>query len=122
MTVRADARARARRNERIRRSACADAAAAAAAARSPWPDSFCKKAKAVLDEMKVPYTAYELTEMGDEGKALRAELAEMTGRTSVPNTFIAGEGIGGCNDGPGLMTLKENGKLEPMLRAAGVLE
>ena len=54
--------------------------------------------------------------------ALRAELAELTGRTSVPNTFIAGEGIGGCNDGPGLMTLKENGKLVSMLQAAGVLE
>ena len=84
--------------------------------------SFCKKAKAVLDEMKVPYTAYELTEMGDEGKALRAELAERTGRTSVPNTFISGESIGGCNDGPGLMTLKANGELDTMLRAAGVLE
>ena len=84
--------------------------------------SFCKKAKAVLDEMKVPYTAYELNEMGDEGKALRAELAERTGRTSVPNTFISGESIGGCNDGPGLMTLKANGELDTMLRAAGVLE
>ena len=43
--------------------------------------------------------------------ALRAELAERTGRTSVPNIFIAGEGIGGCNDGPGLLTLQKEGKL-----------
>ena len=72
--------------------------------------------------MGVEYTALELNDMGDKGKAFRAELAERTGRTSVPNIFISGEGIGGCNDGPGLMTLKENGKLVPMLQAAGALE
>ena len=49
--------------------------------------------------MGVEYTALELNDMGDKGKALRAELAERTGRTSVPNIFISGEGIGGCNDG-----------------------
>jgi len=59
--------------------------------------------------------------MGDEGKALRAQLGVMTGRTSVPNIWIAGEGIGGCNDGPGIMTLEKEGKLDGMLKAAGVL-
>ena len=71
--------------------------------------------------MGVKYKALELNEMGDEGKALRAELAERTGRTSVPSTFIAGEGIGGCNDGPGLIPLKDEGRLEGMLKAAGAL-
>jgi len=59
--------------------------------------------------------------MGDEGKALRAQLGVMTGRTSVPNIWIAGEGIGGCNDGPGIMTLEKEGKLNPMLKSAGVM-
>ena len=36
----------------------------------------------------------------------------------MPNIFIAGEGIGGCNDGPGLMTLEKSGELMPKLQAA----
>jgi len=59
--------------------------------------------------------------MGDEGMQIRAELAKKTARTSMPNTFVGGEGIGGCNDGPGLMTLNKEGKLVPMLQAAGAL-
>ena len=36
----------------------------------------------------------------------------------MPNIFIAGEGIGGCNDGPGIMTLQRNGELMRKLQAA----
>lgn len=75
----------------------------------------------MLTDMDVPYTVYELDQMDQEGKELRAELAKMTQRTSVPNIFIAGEGIGGCNDGPGLMTLEKNGELKPKLQAAGAI-
>lgn len=71
--------------------------------------------------MNVPYTAVELDQMDQEGKEIRAELAKRTKRTSVPSIFIGGEGIGGCNDGPGLMTLKKNGGLEPMLKKVGVI-
>lgn len=38
----------------------------------------------------------------------------------MPNIFIAGQGIGGCNDGPGIMTLYREGDLLPMLEAAGI--
>ena len=82
---------------------------------------FCIKAKKELDDMGVPYKALDLDQMDQEGKELRAELAKKTKRTSMPNIFIAGEGIGGCNDGPGLMTLKKEGKLAPMLKEAGAL-
>lgn len=71
--------------------------------------------------MGVSFQAIELDQMGDEGKALRAQLGVMTGRTSVPNIWIAGEGIGGCNDGPGIMTLQREGKLEGILKQAGAL-
>jgi glutaredoxin 3 len=81
---------------------------------------FCKKAKAVLDAAGARYTALELDELAD-GKALRAELAALTGRTSVPNIWIGGANVGGCNDGPGIATLQAKGELEPMLRAAGAL-
>ncbi len=59
--------------------------------------------------------------MGQEGYALRAELAARTGRTSVPNIWIKGESIGGCNDGPGILTLQASGELLPKLKAAGAL-
>lgn len=65
--------------------------------------------------------ALELDEMGDEGKHIRAELAKKTSRTSMPNIFIGGEGVGGCNDGPGIMTLKSQGELSPMLEKAGAM-
>lgn len=81
---------------------------------------FCIKAKALLDDMGVSFKALELNEMGQEGYAIRAELAKKTGRTSMPNIFIGGEGIGGCNDGPGIMTLYREGKLDAKLKAAGV--
>ena len=56
-----------------------------------------------------------------EGKAIRAVMGEMLGRTSVPAIWIDGKFIGGCNDGPlggGLLQLEESGELDTMLRAA----
>lgn len=51
---------------------------------------FCKQAKSVLDGTGAKYTALELDQMAD-GDAIRAELAKLTDRTSVPNIFIAGK-------------------------------
>ncbi len=45
----------------------------------------------------------------------------MTDRSSVPQVFIAGQFVGGCNDGPGGATLDGKGELVPMLKAAGAL-
>lgn len=59
--------------------------------------------------------------MGDEGTQIRAELAKLTSRTSMPNIFIGGQGVGGCNDGPGIMTLQKQGELTPMLEKAGAM-
>ncbi|EFN59209.1 hypothetical protein CHLNCDRAFT_15090, partial [Chlorella variabilis] len=83
---------------------------------------FCKQAKSVLDGTGAKYTALELDQMAD-GDAIRAELAKLTDRTSVPNIFIAGKPprVGGCNDGPGVATLQKKGELVPMLQAAGAL-
>lgn len=35
----------------------------------------------------------------DDGNAIRYELSQITGRTSVPQIWIGGEFVGGCNDG-----------------------
>lgn len=64
----------------------------------------------------------ELDEVSD-GPALRAELGQMTGRTSVPAIWIDQTFIGGCNDGPlgGINTLENSRKLDGMLKAAGAV-
>lgn len=81
---------------------------------------FCKRAKEIMNETGVKYTVIELNEMED-GNSYRAALALKTDRTSMPSTWIGGEFVGGCNDGPGVATLANSGKLVPMLKAAGAL-
>ena len=68
------------------------------------------------------FTVVDL-DVEDGGMATKAELIGITGQTSVPQVFIGGEFIGGCNDGGigGVMPLKESGKLEDMLIKAGAL-
>lgn len=80
---------------------------------------FCKEAKAVLDSKGAKYTVVELDEE-DDGKAIRAEMGDMLGRTSVPAIWIKGTYIGGCNDGPlgGVNTLNSNNELDRMLKSA----
>lgn len=80
------------------------------------------KAKQLLDSYGASYEVIELNEV-PQGYALRAEMAKVTGRTSVPALFVGGEFVGGCNDGGlgGVVPLAKSGKLKPMLSAAGAL-
>ena len=50
--------------------------------------------------------------------AQKAELRELTGKTSVPQVFVKGQFIGGCNDGGlgGTVPLLKSGKLQEMLK------
>ena len=48
------------------------------------------------------------------GSAERAESNRRSGRSTVPQIFIDGQHIGGCDD---LMALERAGKLDPLLRA-----
>lgn len=82
---------------------------------------FCRRAKDYLDERGIPYSTIELDTLeGNSGNEIRAVLGRKTRRTSVPAIFIKGEFIGGCNDGPGLLTLAESGELDEKLSAAGI--
>jgi len=70
---------------------------------------FCIRAKALLDGKGVEYTEYAID--GDE--AARSQMAEKTGgKRSVPQIFIEGEHVGGCDD---LHALDRKGELDPML-------
>lgn len=73
-----------------------------------------------MDGYGATYSVVELNEI-DGGYALRAELAELNGRTSVPALYVGGEFVGGCNDGGlgGVMTLDRQGKLKQMLTSVG---
>lgn len=75
-----------------------------------------------MDTTKAKYTVVEV-DLVEDGKALRAEMAGMIDRTSVPAIWIGGEFIGGCNDGPkgGIAKLYESGELETMLQTVGAL-
>lgn len=83
---------------------------------------YCIKAKACLDNKRAKYTTLELDQDPD-GKAIRAVLGDVVGRTSVPAIWIDGQFVGGCNDGPtgGLLQLDQQGKLDGMLRAVNAL-
>ncbi|KAG8465998.1 hypothetical protein KFE25_005568 [Diacronema lutheri] len=86
---------------------------------------FCIKAQQLLDEMGATYKVVQLDQNAfTGGYAMRAVLAERTGRTSVPAIFIGGQFVGGCNDGGlgGVVTLDKKGELRPMLEAAGALK
>lgn len=68
-------------------------------------------------------TVVELDKVED-GPALRAEMADLIGQTSVPAIWITGTFIGGCNDGGekgGLMTMNKSGELDTLLRDIGMM-
>ena len=72
---------------------------------------FCHRAKGLLDMKKVPYEEYSV-DLGGERKAEMVQRAG--GRMTVPQIFVNGRHIGGCDE---LMTLEQQGKLDELLAA-----
>ena len=71
---------------------------------------YCVRAKMLLERKGVAYTEIDVS---DDDNA-RAELVKKSGgRRTVPQIFIGGEGIGGCDD---LYALDAAGKLDPLLQ------
>lgn len=71
---------------------------------------YCSRAKALLQQRGV--TDYE--EIVVDGRPeLRAQMTQLTGRTSVPQIFIGQTHVGGCDD---LHALDRQGGLEPLLK------
>ena len=72
---------------------------------------FCIRAKVLLDRKGVTYTEYAI----DGDQAARQAMSEKAGgRTSVPQTFIDGQHVGGCDD---LYALERSGQLDALLGA-----
>ena len=73
---------------------------------------YCWRAKALLDEKGVGYNEIAVDFGGEETHVM---IQRANGRTTVPQIFIAGQLIGGCDD---LMALDRAGKLDRLLAAA----
>ena len=69
---------------------------------------YCIKAKGLLTAKRV---AFREIDVGGN-TALRAKMTERAGRTSVPQVFIGGKHIGGCDD---LHALEAAGRLDSLL-------
>ncbi|HAU1151215.1 TPA: glutaredoxin 3 [Legionella pneumophila] len=70
---------------------------------------YCIKAKELLDKKKVIYSEIRV----DLQPELREEMIQKSGRRTVPQIFINGQAIGGCDD---LYALEAQGTLNELLK------
>ena len=72
---------------------------------------YCARAKALLERKGAAYREIDVS----SNPALRAEMIEAAGgRHTVPQIFIGGRHVGGCDD---LYALESRGALDPLLAA-----
>lgn len=70
---------------------------------------YCTRARALLEQKKVGFTDIRV----DLHPELRDEMISKSGRTTVPQIFINGQAIGGCDD---LYALEAQGTLNQLLK------
>ena len=70
---------------------------------------YCARARALLEKKGVAYTEIDLKE---EPRRRDEMIRRAHGGTTVPQIFIDGEHIGGCDD---MVALDRAGKLDPKL-------
>lgn len=69
---------------------------------------YCRRVRALLDSKGVSYTVRDV----ERDPRLWNEIAERTGRNTVPQIFIGDRHIGGCDD---LFALDRRGALDSLL-------
>ncbi len=69
---------------------------------------FCSRVVALLTKKNVPFQEID----APHGSAERAQATQRSGRTTMPQIFIGGAHVGGCDD---LMALERSGRLDAML-------
>ncbi len=70
---------------------------------------YCARAKMLLDRKSVAYSEVDLSKQPERRQEM---LTRSGGRLTVPQIFIDGKSIGGCDD---LFALERNGKLDQLL-------
>lgn len=71
---------------------------------------YCVRAKQLLDSLSARYEEIRI----DLDPNRRDEMMSRSGRRTVPQIFINGQAVGGCDD---LYALHQAGKLQPLLSA-----
>ncbi|KAK4415336.1 Glutaredoxin-C4 [Sesamum alatum] len=77
---------------------------------------YCRRAKAVFQELKQAPYVVELDER-DDGGEIQDALSKIVGRRTVPQVFINGKHIGGSDD---TLEAYESGELQKLLGIATV--
>jgi glutaredoxin 3 len=72
---------------------------------------YCKRAKAAAEKLGQAYHAIEL-DVEDNGAEIQDELEVKTHQRSVPNIFIKGTHVGGCDD---FLAKIDNGTVQKLL-------
>jgi glutaredoxin 3 len=72
---------------------------------------YCVRAQHLLDKKGVDYDVYSI---GFDGPRREEMIQRANGRTTVPQIFIGGRHIGGCDD---LFALERGGDLDALLAA-----
>jgi glutaredoxin 3 len=70
---------------------------------------YCRRARALLESKGVAFTEIDV----DLIPGARAEMAARGGGDSVPQIFIGGKAVGGCDE---LHALDAAGRLDPLLK------
>ncbi|KAM7471291.1 hypothetical protein LguiA_009474 [Lonicera macranthoides] len=78
---------------------------------------YCTRVKQLLSQLGATYKAIELDEESD-GSEMQSALAGWTGQSTVPNVFIGGKHVGGCDK---VTQMHREGKLVPLLADAGAV-
>ena len=77
-----------------------------------WPHCpYCMRAKELFDRKGIDYTEIDVL----DNTARRAEMEKRSSRRTVPQIFIGGTHVGGCDD---LYALDDKNGLESLLEAA----
>lgn len=69
---------------------------------------YCIQAEALLQQKKANLALYDISDQPE----LKATMIERSGRYTVPQIFIDGKHIGGCDD---LLQLEAEGELDKLL-------
>lgn len=69
---------------------------------------YCRRAKMLLDDKAAAYEEIRV----DADPSRRAEMTTRSGRRTVPQIFINGTAIGGCDE---LFALERKGRLDDLL-------
>lgn len=69
---------------------------------------YCIQAKKLLDDKGAEYTEIAV----DHHPELRSEMTRKSGQRTVPQIWIAGQHVGGCNE---LYQLEQQGQLDELL-------